>query len=77
MAGTAVMDDKLCRRWPDELGIPVVAGDHRLGPESPYPAALIDCNEALAWLAAQPEVDASRVAVAGASAGGGWQRRLR
>lgn len=74
--GNAAMDDKLCRRWSDGLGIPVVAVDYRLAPENPYPAALIDCYDALAWLATQPEVDAGRVAVAGASAGGGLAAAL-
>lgn len=74
--GSAAMDDALCRRLADELGILVAAVDYRLAPAHPYPAALTDCYEALTWLAAHPEVDAKRVAVAGASAGGGLAAAL-
>ncbi|MCV7265188.1 alpha/beta hydrolase [Mycolicibacterium poriferae] len=74
--GSAAMDDGLCRRLAEELGILVAAVDYRLAPAHPYPAALIDCYETLTWLAAHPEVDAKRVAVAGASAGGGLAAAL-
>lgn len=74
--GNAAMDDKLCRRWSDELGVLVASVDYRLAPENPYPAALDDCYEALAWLAGQPEVDAGRIGLAGASAGGGLTAAL-
>ena len=40
-----------------------------------FPAALEDAYAALTWLAKRDDVDASRIAVAGASAGGGpWRR---
>ncbi|MFN8229021.1 MAG: alpha/beta hydrolase [Mycobacterium sp.] len=74
--GNAAMDDTLCRGMAAELDIPVCAVDYRLAPEHPYPAALDDCYEALCWLAAQPGVDGSRLAVAGASAGGGLAAAL-
>ena len=44
---------------------------NRLAPEHPHPAGLDDCAAALNWLAGQPDVDSSRVAIGGASAGGG------
>lgn len=69
--GTAAQDDLLCRRFVDELGITVAAVDYRLAPEHPYPTPLEDCYTALAWLARLPGVDAERVAIGGASAGGG------
>lgn len=67
--GTAKQDDQLCRRITDELGIVVAAVDYRLAPENPYPAPLEDCYAAMRWLSHQPGVE--RVAVGGASAGGG------
>ena len=69
--GEAAMDDKHCRRLARELGATVAAVEYRLAPEHPYPAALHDCLAALERLAREPTVDSSRIAVAGASAGGG------
>jgi acetyl esterase/lipase len=69
--GSPLQDDDLCRRIVKELGIVVAAVKYRLAPEHPYPAALDDCHDALAWLAGRPDVEATRVAVGGASAGGG------
>ncbi len=71
MIGTAAQDDALCRHFAETLGIIVAAVDYRLAPESSFPIPLYDCYEALAWLANLPEVDPSRIAVGGASAGGG------
>jgi acetyl esterase/lipase len=69
--GSAQQDDELCRRFARELGITVAAVDYRLAPEHPYPAPLEDCYAALAWLATLPAVDPARIAIGGASAGGG------
>jgi acetyl esterase/lipase len=74
--GRAAMDDRLCRRLARDTGATVAAVDYRLAPEHPYPAALDDCHEALRWLAADPSIDPERVAVAGASAGGGLAAAL-
>ncbi|MCK0177185.1 alpha/beta hydrolase [Mycolicibacterium sp. F2034L] len=74
--GTAAQDDELCRRFSSELGISVVSVDYRLAPEHPYPTPLEDCYSALTWLAKLPSVDPERVAIGGASAGGGLAAAL-
>jgi acetyl esterase/lipase len=74
--GSAQQDDALCRRFTRELGITVAAVDYRLAPEHPYPAPLEDCYSALTWLAGLPAVDRARLAIGGASAGGGLAAAL-
>lgn len=71
LLGSPKQDDALCRQIADELDAIVVAPVYRLAPENAFPAALEDAYAALAWLAKRDDVDASRIAVAGASAGGG------
>ena len=74
--GTAEMDDHLCAQFSKRLGITVASVEYRLAPEHPYPAALEDCYAALTWLAGLPGVDPGRVAIGGASAGGGLAAAL-
>lgn len=72
--GNPDQDDPWLSGLVDELPILVVSVDYRLAPEHPYPAGLDDCMAALRWLhasAAELGVDPDRVAVGGASAGGG------
>jgi acetyl esterase/lipase len=72
--GNPEQDDRWLSGLADDLGILVVSVDYRLAPEHPYPAGLDDCMTALRWLHDSAEelgVDPDRVAVGGASAGGG------
>lgn len=71
LLGTPAQDDALCKLLCERLGIVVGAVSYRLAPRHPFPAALDDCFAGLRWLAQQPYVDAERLAVGGASAGGG------
>lgn len=74
--GGAAQEDQFCRRLVNFTDVSVVAVDHRLAPEYPYPTPLEDCYAALLWLAQQPWVDPARIAVGGASAGGGFAAML-
>ena len=74
--GSAAQDDASCRRFADALGATVVSVNYRLAPQHPYPAGLEDCYAALTWLAGLPGVDAERIAIGGASAGGGLAAAL-
>ena len=62
-----------------ELGITVVSVGYRLAPEHPSPSAVEDAYSALTWLWAQSgerNVDPSRIAIGGASAGAGLAASL-
>lgn len=74
--GTAAQDDDFCRAFTRKLGIAVAAVDYRLSPEHPYPTPLEDCYSALTWLAELPGIDPGRIAIGGASAGGGLAAAL-
>lgn len=74
--GNAAMGDRFCRAAARRLGIVAASVEYRLAPEHPFPAPLDDCYAALRWLAAQPDVDADRIAIVGESAGGGLAAAL-
>ncbi|MET4019736.1 acetyl esterase [Bradyrhizobium sp. F1.4.3] len=64
--------DCICRRMAEEGKLAVIATEYSLAPEHPYPAALEDIVKVLDWLFASAgdyDLDASRVSVAGGSAG--------
>lgn len=67
-------DDARCAGIADQHNCVVVSVDYRLAPESPAPALVHDCYASLVWMAgAAPElgIDADRIMIGGASAGGG------
>ncbi len=71
--GTLDTHDATCRQLARESGAAVLSVGYRLAPEHPFPTPLDDCYDALVWAAAHGEmlgVDATRLAVAGDSAGG-------
>ena len=77
--GSALTDDPRLARWADELPCVVVSIDYRLAPEHPYPAPLDDCYAGLLWVAQHADelgVDPQRIAIGGASAGGGLAAAL-
>jgi len=72
VAGSVAKDDLRCQRLAMGSDCAVVSIDYRLAPEHPYPAGFEDCYDAMRWVAANADklgVDASRMAVSGASAG--------
>jgi acetyl esterase/lipase len=72
--GRPEQDERMNIDFARTLGITVAAVRYRLGPEHPAPAALEDAYAGLVWLfanAAERGIDAERIAIGGASAGGG------
>jgi acetyl esterase/lipase len=73
VVGNPDTHDKLCREVCKKGEFIVLSVDYRMGPDEPFPAAVIDCHDALNWAVdniAAYEGDASRIAVGGDSAGG-------
>ena len=72
--GSPEQDELMAKALAKALGCTVIAMDYRLAPEHPFPSAIEDCYAVLKWTsenAADLEIDTSRLAVGGASAGGG------
>jgi acetyl esterase/lipase len=72
--GNIARTDLAMQRIVEAAGCAVVSVEYRLAPEHPFPAPLDDCYAALAWAGANATalgIDPGRIAVGGASAGGG------
>jgi acetyl esterase/lipase len=72
--GDVSMNDGECAAMANELDIVVASVDYRLAPAFPYPVPLDDCYAGLSWFfgaAGLLGLDADRIAIGGASAGGG------
>ncbi|MEH0843942.1 alpha/beta hydrolase [Micromonospora sp. CPCC 205711] len=71
--GSVDTADGICRRLANATPCQVVTVGYRLAPEHPFPAAVLDCHAATAWLAGHADefgVDPDRLVVGGDSAGG-------
>ena len=58
----------------EPLGMAVISVEYRLAPETPHPGPVEDCFAGLQWVAAHADelnIDAARIVIGGASAGGG------
>lgn len=56
-----------------QRGYAVFLPEFRLSPEAPYPAGLVDLNDAMAWARAEAagfDIDPARIAIGGESTGG-------
>lgn len=67
-------DDAKCAAWAHAHSCLVVSVDYRLAPETSAPGLVNDCYAGLSWLAGAADelgIDAGRIMIGGASAGGG------
>jgi acetyl esterase/lipase len=72
--GTAAGEDAAAARLCEQVGAVVVSVEYRLAPEHPHPAPVEDCYAGLIWMTkavTELGVDPDRIAIYGASAGGG------
>lgn len=72
--GSVEQDELKVKKLSKEAGCAMIAMDYRLAPEHPFPSAIEDCYAVLKWASDNAdgiEIDKSRIAVGGASAGGG------
>ena len=72
--GDIEQDDRLMKQLVKRIGCVAASVDYRLAPEHPFPAPVEDCYAGLKWLFAHADelgVAPSRIAIGGASGGGG------
>jgi acetyl esterase/lipase len=72
--GTVDGEDPVATMICDLVGAVVVSVEYRLSPETPHPGPVEDCYAGLSWVAknaAELGIDTDRLAIYGASAGGG------
>ena len=72
--GDIEQDDRLMKQLVKRVGCVAVSVDYRLAPEHPFPAPVEDCYAGLKWVfshAGELGVEPSRIAIGGASGGGG------
>jgi acetyl esterase/lipase len=72
--GTVEGEDPTATLICDQVGAVVVSVEYRLSPENPHPAPAEDCYAGLKWTAEHADelgIDPQRLAIYGASAGGG------
>ncbi len=76
--GGPAQDHDLAQQLADAASVIVLSTGYRLAPEHPFPAALEDCAAALTWLREDCQSSGlpPRIAVGGASAGGGLAAEL-
>ncbi|MGB1069525.1 MAG: alpha/beta hydrolase [Henriciella sp.] len=77
--GSPEMTQPQSVNWAEQLNVVVASVDYRLAPETTAPGNVEDAYDALRWLHAQAKtlnIDTSRIAVAGESAGGGLAAAL-
>lgn len=79
IVGSVDMDDERNGTLVTELGIAVASVEYRLAPEHPYPTPIEDCYAGLCWTVDRADelgLDPDRLAIGGASAGGGLAAAL-
>ncbi len=77
--GNLDIDHRQCVELANRGRCTVISVDYRLAPEHPFPAGLDDATTVLEWVthnAIELDIDTSRLAVAGSSAGGALAARL-